>query len=75
LNAGNKMLRELAAEAEEIEAKLEFETEPIIIAYDKVFPGVTLNIKKHTRKIETPFTNAKFFDDEETKDIRFTNAT
>ena len=75
LNAGNKVLRELADKVVEIESKLQFDKEPIIMAYDKVFPGVILNIKKHTRKIETPFTNAKFFDAEDTKDIRFTTAT
>ena len=74
LNASNKVLRDLAAAAEEIESRLNFEQEPSISAYDRVFPGVTLNIKKRVRKIDKPFTNAKFYESEETKDIRFTNA-
>jgi len=73
-NAINTTLEELTAKAEEIEAKLKFDTQPVIIAYDKVFPGVTLNIGKRVRKIDKPFTNAKFIEDEETKDIKFTGA-
>ena len=74
LNASNKILRELMAKAAEIEAELKFDKEPAIIAYDRMFPGVTLNIKKRVRKIDMPFSNARFFENEETKDIRCTSA-
>jgi uncharacterized protein (DUF342 family) len=74
LNACNKEIRGSIAKAEEISAKLKFDKEPVIIASDKVFPGVTLNIKKRVRKIDKPFTNAKFYECEEAKEIRFTSA-
>jgi len=74
LNDGNKELKELTEKSQEIAEKLKLEREPVIIVYDKIYPGSVLNIKKRIRKIDRIYENAKFLEDPETKDIRFTVA-
>ncbi len=74
LNKGNKHLKELQDKGQQISEKLKLDEEPYIVAYDRVYPGATLNIKKRIRKIDRLYENARFFEDLETRDIRFTSA-
>ncbi len=74
LNNGNKNLKELQEKTRQISEKLKLDREPVIIVYDRVYPGTVLNIKKRIRKIDREYENAKFFEDLETRDIRFTSA-
>jgi len=74
LSNGNKTLKELTEKSKEIASRLKLDREPVIIVNERVNPGVVLNIKKSVRKIEKPSDNVKFFEDPETKTIRFTSA-
>ncbi len=75
LNEGNRELKALNEKSEQVAGKLKLEKEPVIIAYDRIFPGTVLNIGKRIRKIEKEYENVRFFEDHDTKDIRFTSAT
>ncbi len=74
LNQGNKILKELTDRSREVAEKLKLEREPVIIAYDRVYPGTVLNIGKRVRKIERDYMNAKFYEDKDSKEIKFTTA-
>ena len=74
LSAKNAELKEFSLKYDEISQKIVLEKEPLIIAYDKVYPGVVLNIKKNVLKVEREYSNVKFYDDSEEKRIRFTIA-
>jgi len=74
LSNGNKKLKELSLQGKEVEAKLKLDKEPYIVIHNKIYPGTTLNIKKSVRKIDEVIDNAKFFEDMETKTIRYTAA-
>lgn len=74
MNQKNGELKELNEKSEEIAQRLILEKEPCIIATGTVYPGVVLNIKKNVRKILQPYSNVKFFDDEEAKEIKFVPA-
>ena len=74
LSKKNAELKELSEKAEEIAQKLVLEQEPSIIAYDKMYPGSALSIKKNIMKIERVYSNVKFFEDKDNMQIRFTTA-
>jgi len=74
LNNGNKELKALTEKSQLVAEKLKLDKEPAIVVYDRVYPGTTLNIKKRIRKIDREYENAKFIEDLETRDIRFTSA-
>ena len=74
LNSGNKELKALTEKSQLVAEKLKLDKEPSIVVYDRVYPGTTLNIKKRIRKIDREYENAKFIEDLETRDIRFTSA-
>ena len=74
LSAKNAELKELSLKCDEIAQKLVLKKEPFIIAYDKIYPGAVLNIKKSVFKIEREYSNVKFYDDISEKQIRFTAA-
>ncbi|MCL2025776.1 MAG: FapA family protein [Leptospirales bacterium] len=74
LSAKNAELKELSLKYDEISQKLVLEKEPFVVAYDKVYPGVVLNIKKNVLKVEREYSNVKFYDDMDEKRVRFTVA-
>ncbi len=74
LNSGNRELKNLQEKSQEVSEKLKLEREPYIIVYNRIYPGTVLNIKKRTRKIDREYDNARFFEDLDTRDIRFTSA-
>ena len=75
LNNGNRDLKELTEKSTQIAQKLKLDQEPKIVAFDRIYPGTVLNIKKRVRKIEREYENVKFFEDPDLKDIRFTSAS
>jgi uncharacterized protein (DUF342 family) len=71
LTQANAEMKQLQVEGMKIEEKLVLDEEPVIIIKVKVFRGTVLNIRKRTRKVEEEITNAKFFEDQDEKVIRF----
>jgi len=74
LSDSNRELKSLVQTSQEIQSKLKLEREPYIIVYERIFPGAVLNVKKSVRKIEKSIENAKFYEDQNDKLIRFTAA-
>ncbi|MDR3237981.1 MAG: FapA family protein [Spirochaetia bacterium] len=74
LGKKNAELKELSDKADEIAKKLDLDKEPFVAAYDKIYPGVILNIKKDVLKVDREYSNVKFYDDIAEKQIRFTAA-
>jgi len=75
LGNANSALKKLFEEAKAIEEKLKFEKEPVIIATNKVYPGVVINVKKSVKKIDHIIENVKFYEDQLDKSVRFVAAT
>ncbi len=74
LSKNNKELKTLAIKGVNVESRLVFDKDPVIIIKDKAFRGTVINIKKYVRKIEEDMQNAKFYLDNENKVIRFASA-
>ena len=74
LSNSNKNIKELLEKAKVIQAKLKLEREPFITIYNKIYPGVVVNVKKSVKKIEKEQQNVKFYEDSEDKVVRFTSA-
>ena len=74
LTIRNKELKELSEQYNEIEGKLKFERESIIVIRNEVYPGTLIKIKKHVRLIDEKLVNVRFYEDSETKEIRYTSA-
>jgi uncharacterized protein len=70
----NKAKKEIDARRVLAEEKLKLEREPVVIVTDCVFPGTVISIKKHIRRVDQKLDNVKFFDDAETREIRYTSA-
>ncbi len=73
MSATNKELNILAEEYKAKEGELQFEKEPVIEISSKVYPGTLIKIKNTLRLMEEELHNVKFFEDPETKTIRFTS--
>jgi len=54
---------------------MKFEKEPVIIATNKIYPGVVVNVKKSVKKIDHIIENVKFYEDQLDKSVRFVAAT
>jgi len=74
MGSANASLQKLTAEAKGIEERLKLDREPNITARGRVYPGVVLNIKKSVRKIDRAVDNAKFYEDQLDKTIKFVAA-
>ena len=74
LTANNSEFKKLKEEYQEKENGLNFDHEPTIEITNKVYPGTLIKIKKSLRMIEEELHNVKFYEDAETKEIRFTSA-
>lgn len=74
LTIRNKELKELSEQYNEIEGKLKFEREPIVVIKNEVYPGTLIKIKKQVRLIDEKLENVKFYEDSENKEIRYTSA-
>jgi uncharacterized protein (DUF342 family) len=74
LTKNNNELKKLALLGIKTEEKMVFDREPMVIVPEKTYRGVVINIKKRTRKIEQEIANAKFFEDNQDKTIRFVQA-
>ncbi len=74
LGNANAVMKKLSEEAKAIEEKMKFEKEPVIIATNRVYPGVVINIKKSVKKIDRAIENVKFFEDQLDKTVRFVAA-
>lgn len=74
LGTANSTMQKLVGEAREIDSRLKLEREPYIIAKGRVFPGAVLNIKKSVKKVDRAIDNAKFYEDQLDKTIRFVPA-
>jgi uncharacterized protein len=73
LSAQNKELNQITEEYKTKESELKFDKEPVIEISNKVFPGTLIKIKKNLKMIDKELSNVKFFEDPETKAIRFTS--
>ena len=65
----------ISEEMKELDEKAKLERDPIVICTNKIFPGVTINIKKSTRKVDKTFDNVKFYEDPSDKSVKFIAAT
>jgi uncharacterized protein (DUF342 family) len=74
LTAHKKELNALTGHYKNKEDELIFEHEPEIKITNKVYPGTLIKIKKSLRLIEKELRNVKFFEDPESKVIRFSSA-
>jgi uncharacterized protein (DUF342 family) len=74
LSESNRELKELTNRYKETEEKNKLEREPTITITDVVYPGTVINIQKRRRLIEQKIQNAKFFEDQEEKVVKFTSA-
>lgn len=74
LTRNNNELKRLALLGIKTEEKLVLDQDPIIVVPEKTFPGVVINVKKRTRKIEEEIVHAKFYEDKDQKIIKFTQA-
>ena len=74
LSESNRELKELTNRYKATEEKNKLEREPTITITDVVFPGTVINIQKRRRLIEQKIQNAKFFEDQEEKVVKFTSA-
>ena len=74
LGTANSALKKLVEEAKVIEAKLKLPREPFIIATSKIFPGVVVNVRRSVKKIDHVIENAKFYEDQLDKSVRFVAA-
>jgi uncharacterized protein len=70
----NKEFKKLKEEYRLKENELLFDHEPVIEISSMVYPGTLIKIKKSYRMIEEELHNVKFYEDSETKEIRFTAA-
>jgi len=75
LGTSNSALKKLYEEAKDIEEKLKFDRDPIIIATNKIYPGVVINVKKSVKKVDHIIENVKFYEDQLDKSVRFVSAT
>ena len=75
LSTANGSLKKLIEEAKAIEEKMKLDKEPAIIATNKVFPGVVINVRKSVKKIDRLVENVKFYEDQLDKSVRFVAAT
>lgn len=75
LSSANNNLKKLIEEAKVIEEKMKLEKEPVIIATNKVYPGVVVNVRKSVKKIDRLIENVKFYEDQLDKSVRFVSAT
>jgi uncharacterized protein (DUF342 family) len=75
LSSANNNLKKLIEEAKLIEEKMKLEKEPVIIATNKVYPGVVVNVRKSVKKIDRLIENVKFYEDQLDKSVRFVAAT
>jgi uncharacterized protein (DUF342 family) len=57
-----------------IEEKNKLEREPYIIATNRIFPNVVINVKKSVKKTDNPIDNVKFYEDQLDKSVRFVAA-
>ena len=74
LTANNNEFKIIKEEYQQKENDLKFDREPTIEITNKVYPGTLIKIKKSIRTIEEELHNVKFYEDAETKEIRFTAA-
>jgi uncharacterized protein len=74
LSSNNKEFKKLKEEYQLKENELKFDHEPTIEITNKVYPGTLIKIKKSLKAIDEELQNVKFFEDAETKEIRFTAA-
>ncbi len=70
----NRTKKEIDARRVVAEEKLKLEREPVVVVTDCVYPGTVISIKKHIRRIDQKLDNVKFFDDMDTREIRYTSA-
>lgn len=75
LSSANNNLKKLIEEAKVIEEKMKLDKEPVIIATNKVYPGVVVNVRKSVKKIDRLIENVKFYEDQLDKSVRFVAAT
>jgi len=71
LASANASMKKIYEETKVLEEKMKFEREPVIIAVNKVYPGVVINVKKSVKKIEQVVENVKFYEDQLDKSVRF----
>ncbi len=74
LTSFNKEFKTLKEEYSLKENELHFDREPVIEITNMVYPGTMIKIKKSVRTIVEELHNVKFYEDSETKEIRFTAA-
>ena len=74
LTSKNNEFKMLKEEYQQKESELKFDHEPTIAITNMVYPGTLIKIKKTFRMIDEELHNVKFFEDAETKEIRFTAA-
>lgn len=75
LGNANASFKKVSEEVKIIEEKNKLEKEPVVIVTNRVFPNVVINVKKSVKKIDKPIDNAKFYEDQLDKSVRFIAAT
>jgi len=75
ISSAGAILKKITEEIKALEEKMKLERDPIVIGTNKIFPGVVINIKKNTRKVESAIDNVKFYEDPADKSIKFLSAT
>jgi len=74
LASANTSLKKLIEEAKAIEEKLKLDREPFIIATNRIYPGVVVNVRRSVKKIEKIIENVKFYEDQLDKSVRYVAA-
>jgi len=74
LSNNNAEMKKLIEQSKEIQDKLKLEREPCIIIKNKAYPNTIINIRKSTKRIDSPIDNVKYYEDPEDKIIRFSPA-
>ena len=74
LGNANASFKKLAEEIKAIEDKNKLEREPFVIATNRIFPNVVINVKKSVKKTDKPIDNVKFYEDQLDKSVRFVAA-
>lgn len=75
LGNANSSYKTAAEEVKAIEEKNKLEREPVVIVTNRIFPNVVINVKKSVKKLDKPVDNAKFYEDQLDKSVRFVAAT
>ena len=74
LGNANASFKKVAEEVKIIEEKNKLERDPVIIATNRVFPNVVINVKKSVKKTDKSIDNVKFYEDQLDKSVRFVAA-